>query len=50
MVIDIAFPVRVSELASMTPALTANRPVNAIAPVCAAAPGILHTRDLGVLL
>jgi 4-hydroxy-tetrahydrodipicolinate reductase len=44
--VDIAFPVPVEELGSFTPALTANRPVNAIPYVCAAKPGILATTDL----
>jgi hypothetical protein len=33
----------------MTPALTANRPVNAVSHVCAARPGILSTSDLPAL-
>lgn len=44
--VDVRFPVPVEDLAAMTPALTANRPVNAVPWVCAAAPGILRTRDL----
>lgn len=44
--VDIRFPIAVEDLAAMTPALTANRPVNAVPLVCDAAPGILRTRDL----
>jgi 4-hydroxy-tetrahydrodipicolinate reductase len=44
--VGIAFPVAVEELAEFTPALTANRPVNAVAYVCAASPGIVSTLDL----
>lgn len=40
------FPVEVDDLTSVTPAYTANRPVNAVPFVCAAAPGILSTTDL----
>ena len=44
--VEISFPVPLDDLGSFTPALTANRPVNAIPYVCAAAPGILATTDL----
>jgi len=44
--VEISFPVALDDLGSYTPALTANRPVNAIRYVCAAAPGILATADL----
>ena len=44
--VAITFPVPLDEYASYMPALTANRPVNAIPYVCAAAPGILATADL----
>jgi 4-hydroxy-tetrahydrodipicolinate reductase len=44
--VDVRFPVAVEDLAAMTPALTANRPVNAVAWVCGAEPGILRTRDM----
>ena len=44
--VDIAFPVPLDELGAMTPAYTANRPVNAVPYVCAAPPGILTTTDL----
>jgi hypothetical protein len=44
--VTLAFPVPLDELGSVTPAYTANRPVNAIPYVCAAATGILSTTDL----
>ena len=44
--VDLTFPVPIDDLASFTPAYTANRPVNAIPYVCAARPGILSTADL----
>lgn len=44
--VEISFPIALDDFASFTPALTANRPVNAIPFVCAAAPGILSTTDL----
>jgi hypothetical protein len=44
--VDLTFPVPLEELGAFTPALTANRPVNAIPYVCAARPGILATADL----
>ena len=44
--VGLAFPIAVEELGSVTPAYTANRPVNAVPYVCAAAPGILSTADL----
>ena len=44
--VEIAFPIALEDLGSFTPALTANRPVNAIPYVCAAPPGILATADL----
>jgi 4-hydroxy-tetrahydrodipicolinate reductase len=44
--VGLEFPVPVSELGAFTPAYTANRPVNAVPYVCAAAPGILSTADL----
>jgi 4-hydroxy-tetrahydrodipicolinate reductase len=46
---DLTFPVVPEDLGSVTPAYTANRPVNAVAYVCAAAPGILSTTDLPVI-
>jgi 4-hydroxy-tetrahydrodipicolinate reductase len=44
--VTISFPVPLEDFASFTPGLTANRPVNAIPYVCAAAPGVLSTSDL----
>ena len=44
--IDIRFPVDPEDWAATSPGLTAHRPVNAIAAVCAAAPGIRTTADL----
>ena len=44
--VDLPFPVPLEDLASFTPAYTANRPVNAIPYVVAARPGILSTTDL----
>jgi 2,4-diaminopentanoate dehydrogenase len=44
--VELPFPVPLDDLASYTPGYTANRPVNAIPYVCAAAPGILATADL----
>jgi 4-hydroxy-tetrahydrodipicolinate reductase len=44
--VSLEFPVPLAELGSFTPAYTANRPVNAVPYVCAAAPGILSTTDL----
>jgi 4-hydroxy-tetrahydrodipicolinate reductase len=44
--VDLTFPIPLDELGGSTPAYTANRPVNAIPYVCAAAPGILATTDL----
>lgn len=44
--VELAFPVSLDELGSVTPGYTANRPVNAIPYVCAAPPGILSTADL----
>jgi 2,4-diaminopentanoate dehydrogenase len=44
--VDLTFPVPLEDLGSVTPAYTANRPVNAVPYVCAAAPGILVSADL----
>jgi 2,4-diaminopentanoate dehydrogenase len=44
--VQITYPVAPENYASMTPGLTAHRPVNAIPYVCAAAPGIKTTVDL----
>jgi hypothetical protein len=44
--LDIRFPVPEAEWAATSPGLTAHRPVNAVAYVCAAAPGIRTTAEL----
>jgi 2,4-diaminopentanoate dehydrogenase len=44
--VALPFPFAVDDLGDATPAYTANRPVNAVPYVCAAAPGILATADL----
>ena len=44
--VALPFPIPLDDLASFTPAYTANRPVNAIPYVCEARPGILSTTDL----
>ena len=44
--IDIRFPVPLDRMAAVTPGYTANRAVNAVPFVCAAAPGIRSTVDL----
>jgi 4-hydroxy-tetrahydrodipicolinate reductase len=44
--IEIRFPIPLERMGATTPAYTANRAVNAVAPVCAAAPGIRTTLDL----
>jgi len=44
--VDLRFPVPVERAASVFPAYTANRAVNAVPVVCAAAPGIRTTVDL----
>ncbi|MBC7301873.1 MAG: dihydrodipicolinate reductase [Nocardia sp.] len=44
--IDIKFPITLEQLGRNSGAYTANRAVNAIAPVCAAQPGIRTTLDL----
>jgi 2,4-diaminopentanoate dehydrogenase len=44
--IDIRFPVPLDQMASVFPAYTANRAVNAVPYVCAAPPGIHTTADL----
>ena len=48
--IDIAFPVGLDHLASVTPGLTAHPAVNAVVPVCEAAPGVMTSADLGVVV
>ena len=47
--VRVDFPVAPEDLADFTPGLTANRPVNAVPYVCAAAPGILSVRDLPLI-
>jgi 4-hydroxy-tetrahydrodipicolinate reductase len=47
--VDIAFPVDIDHLASVTPGLTAHPAVNAVIPVCEAAPGLVTSADLGVI-
>ena len=44
--IDLLFPVTLKEMGAVTPGYTANRAVNAVPYVCAAAPGIRTTIDL----
>ena len=44
--VSITFPVAPENYAAFTPGLTAHRAVNAVAAVCAAAPGIRTTMDL----
>jgi 4-hydroxy-tetrahydrodipicolinate reductase len=44
--VDIRFTIPEGKMGEMTPGYTANRPVNAIPYVCAAAPGIRTTVDL----
>jgi 4-hydroxy-tetrahydrodipicolinate reductase len=48
--VDIAFPVAVDELGSVTPGLTAHPAVNAVVPVCEAPAGLLTSEDLGVIV
>jgi 2,4-diaminopentanoate dehydrogenase len=44
--VEMRFPTPLEHMASVTPGYTANRAVNAVVPVCAAAPGIRTTADL----
>lgn len=44
--IDLRFSVSLDRMAAMSPSYTANRAVNAVPFVCAAAPGIRTTADL----
>ncbi|TXC72738.1 dihydrodipicolinate reductase [Sphingomonas ginsenosidivorax] len=44
--VSITYPVAPEDYAEMTPGLTANRPVNAVAVVCEASPGIRTSADL----
>jgi hypothetical protein len=48
--IDIAFPVDMEHLASVTPGLTAHPAVNAVVAVCEAQPGLVTSADLGVIV
>jgi 2,4-diaminopentanoate dehydrogenase len=48
--VALPFPMAVEDLGEATPAYTANRPVNAIPCVCAAAPGIVSVLDLPPIL
>lgn len=48
--VSIGYPVAPEDYANFTPNLTAHRPVNAIAAVCAARPGIVTTAELPLLL
>jgi hypothetical protein len=48
--VDIAFPVDLDHLASVTPGLTAHPAVNAVVPVCDASPGLVTSADLGVIV
>jgi 4-hydroxy-tetrahydrodipicolinate reductase len=44
--VDIRFPVPLERMGAVSPGYTANRAVNAVPPVCAAAPGIRTTVEL----
>jgi hypothetical protein len=44
--VDLRMPISLDQMASVTPGYTANRAVNAVPLVCAAAPGIRSTLDL----
>jgi len=48
--VSIRFPVTPEDWAATSPAVTANRPVNAVPYVCAAAPGIVTTAQLPQLI
>ena len=48
--VSIRFPVPPENWAATSPAVTANRPVNAVPYVCAARPGIVTTADLPQLI
>jgi 4-hydroxy-tetrahydrodipicolinate reductase len=48
--VSIGFPVDPRDYATFSPNITAHRPVNCIAAVCAAAPGIVTTADLTVVI
>lgn len=47
--VDLAFPIEPDRLAAVTPGYTAHRPVNAVAAVCKARPGLLDTADLPII-
>jgi 4-hydroxy-tetrahydrodipicolinate reductase len=47
--VDLTFPVPLADLGSVTPAYTANRPVNAVPYVCAARAGILSSTDVPLI-
>jgi 4-hydroxy-tetrahydrodipicolinate reductase len=48
--VDIAFPVTIDRLGSVTPGLTAHPAVNAVTTVCEAPPGLLTSADLPVIV
>ena len=48
--VDIAFPVELDDLASVTPGLTAHPAVNSVVAVCEARPGLVTSADLGVVV
>ncbi len=48
--VDIAFPVELDDLASVTPGLTAHPAVNAVVAVCDAPTGLVTSADLGVIV
>jgi 4-hydroxy-tetrahydrodipicolinate reductase len=48
--IDMAFPVDIEHLASVTPGLTAHPAVNAVVPTIEAPPGLVTSADLGVIV
>jgi 4-hydroxy-tetrahydrodipicolinate reductase len=48
--VTIGYPVDPSEYADFSPNLTAHRPVNCIPAVCAAAPGIVTTAELPLIV
>jgi len=50
MVVDLAFPIGTDQLAEVTPGYTAHPAVNAVASVCEAAPGLVATTDVPVMV
>ncbi len=48
--VEMPFPFPIEEMADHSPGYTANRAVNAVAAVCAAAPGILTITDLPLIV